>query len=79
MAISKKIQKKFKNFTAKNQRIKKKIQFFLQKHLEVTKKYLPLRSQSETKGRRKSSLKILETALSKAKIYLTKRVLNSFK
>jgi hypothetical protein len=48
--ISKKNQKKLKKFTPKKQRVIKKSYFFFKKHLEVMKKYLPLRSQSETKG-----------------------------
>jgi hypothetical protein len=46
----------FVSKTSKNQSIQKKIKKKLQKDLEITKKAVPLRSQSETKGEEKKKV-----------------------
>jgi hypothetical protein len=48
--FSQKTQKKIQKISFDNQRITKKMKKKFKKHLEIKKKYLPLHSQSETKG-----------------------------
>jgi hypothetical protein len=46
------MKKNFQNFALNNQVFTKKMKKNFQKYLEVKKKYLPLHSQTETKGLR---------------------------
>jgi hypothetical protein len=51
------MKKKFQKNSSLNQRFMKKVKKFFKKHLEVMKKYLPLHSQSKTKGLPKKGIK----------------------
>jgi hypothetical protein len=48
--ISQKMKKNFKKFMLSNQLFTRKMKKNFKKNLEVKKKYLPLHSQTETKG-----------------------------
>ena len=71
-AISGKTQKKLKKFASQRQRVIRKSNFFFKKHLEVMKKYLPLHSQSETKGLSKRKRKARKKFFGNKRLVLMK-------